>query len=113
MKIEIQKASNTYADTLNAIGTASLLSELTGQQARIRDNGATFSVLCEEGSPPDQWIPPSSGFLFIWRSSKDGPRPLGQTIDYEKQQKFAEVIKKSKATKRAKKTVAEAVRGPG
>ncbi|MCY2977550.1 MAG: hypothetical protein NTU79_02645 [Planctomycetota bacterium] len=90
MKIEIQKASNTYAYTLHAIGLASLLSELMGQRARLRDEGATISVFCDEGQPPDQWHPPSPGFLFIWRSSKDGPRPNGQTIDYETQQKIAE-----------------------
>ena len=109
MKIEIQKASNTYADTLHAVGMASLLSELTGKQARICEHGASFTVSCDDGIQPENWLPPSPGFLFVWRRSKDGARPLGETLDYEQQKQIAETLKKSKATKGAKRSVAQAV----
>jgi len=109
LEILIPKKTGTYADSLCAVGYASLLAELRDSSSNIEDVGHSYRVICEEGTPPEDWKPPSPGFLYIWRRKK-GLRPLGsQVMDYEQEQALAEAAKKSRSIAKAKKKVIEAL----
>lgn len=108
--VAIPKATGTYADTLQAVGTASALQEMTGLSTRIVDGGDRFDVSTECADQSDNWSPPSPGFLYIWRSKKDGSKPRGTDVmDYEKEKEVSELLKKSNASARARRAVAEAI----
>lgn len=83
MKIQIPKCTGTYADTLEAVGTADLLAELTGTQVRVQDAADHFLVCAEGGLPAEDWKPPMPGYPFVFVKDKDGVPPEGWQIDYE------------------------------
>ncbi|MCC7422664.1 MAG: hypothetical protein IT428_20485 [Planctomycetaceae bacterium] len=108
--VAILKATGTYADTLQAVGAASALQEMTGLAAQIVDCGDRFDISIDGSGEGTNWSPPSPGFLYIWRSKKDGSKPRGTDVmDYEKEKELSEQIKKANASSRARRAVAEAV----
>ncbi len=109
MEILIPKKTGTYADALCAIGYASLLTELRRASAHIEDLEHSFRVFCPQGRPPEEWQPPSPGFWYILRKSKDNAPGGTKIIDYEREKAIADAAKKSKASALARKRVAEAL----
>jgi len=95
MNLYIPKTTGTYADTLEAIGTASLIEEISGCRTFIKDIGQTFEIISEKDIPSYNWSPPSPGFFYIWEKSKEKKKPYGQqVIDYEAEKQIAEGLKK-------------------
>jgi hypothetical protein len=84
MEIRIQKKTGTYADALQAIGTADLLRELCGKSPQIVDRGTEFSIIIEQWTP-DRWNPPNPGYPYIWDSQKEKKPPGGDILDYRKE----------------------------
>lgn len=109
MKKLIPKMTGTYADPLCAIGYASLLEEMTASPARIEDRDAYYVVTVQNGDDIDRWPPPTPGFLFIWRKSKEACPRGSNILDYEHEQQIKEQIKKSTATKAAKRNIKAAL----
>lgn len=93
--ISVPKGTGTYADSLRAIGTASLLEDTTRVQTTIRDMGSHFEIECVRDVPAEQWKTPEPGFHYIWRKSKEKERPQGMLVlDYEEQQVRARANRK-------------------
>ena len=68
LTIAVAKRTGTYADTLEAIGTASLLEELHYANVVVRDGGGEFTVTGHNGPAPDSWPPVTPGFPYVWKS---------------------------------------------
>lgn len=58
MKYLVKKKTMTYADTLEAVGLADLLGELTGSNIRLQDLGDSYSLELKEAIKPENWLPP-------------------------------------------------------
>lgn len=82
MTFDVSKTAGTYSDDLQAIGLAALIQEMTGAAARIRDDGANYSV--HSPADPAAWQVPTPGYPYIWDSKlKNGPpKPHGPVLDY-------------------------------
>ncbi|RLB82195.1 MAG: hypothetical protein DRH17_06605 [Deltaproteobacteria bacterium] len=93
MEYKIQKFTGTYADTLEAVGTADLLGELTGVPVRIEDIGDAFRISVVGETAPMDWKPPGPGYPFIFLRNKDGKRPQGRVIDYDEERKKDEAAR--------------------
>jgi hypothetical protein len=104
MKLAIEKKTGTYAETLEAVGMASLLSELGFGAVTMEDEGSQFQLRTSNELPIEQWpehIAP--GYPYIWERSKEPERPTQQRIvDYE-----TEKIKRDAARKAGKKSKAK------
>lgn len=121
---DVPKRTGTYADTLEAIGVASLLDELHYSSVTIRDSGGHFSVIAQNGPHPEAWPPVSPGFPYVWKSESkigagDTPPALPSVLDYiaakeqnERWKKFNESLKKSRASKTALDAGVEAPERP-
>lgn len=109
MEKVVPKLTGTYADPLCAIGYATLLLEMTGASPRIQDRGADFLVTVDDGRAIENWQPPTPGFMYIWRRSKEPQPKKGTVLDYEQEQVIKEAVKKSTATRAAKTKVRQAV----
>jgi hypothetical protein len=90
MELIVQKRTRTYADSLEAVGAADLLSELTGVSARIEDIGPAFRISTGNGVLAEQWKPPRPGYPYIYLRKKDEAPPRGWHLDYESDQKRAQ-----------------------
>jgi len=90
LTIVVAKRTGTYADTLEAIGTASLLEELSYENVILRDTGGEFSISADNGPLPDSWPPVTPGYPYVWKSevtkikvTSAVPRPaIPDVIDY-------------------------------
>lgn len=99
--IEVPKGTGTYADSLRAIGTASLLEEISGTQAIIRDMGTHCQIECPKDVSPEGLKPPSPGFYYIWKKSKEKDKPSGVLVlDYEEEKSRADGQKKGAAKRK-------------
>lgn len=99
--IEVPKGTGTYADSLRAIGTANLLEEISGAQVIIRDMGTHFQVECSMDVLPEGLKPPSPGFYYIWKKSKEKDKLSGVLVlDYEEEKSRADGQKKRAAKKK-------------
>lgn len=86
MKFTVNKTTGTYADTLHAVGLASLTQDLDLGTIRIRDSDGSYSLETSIDISPDQWPSISPGYWYIWLGfEKDGgPKPSwAKTLDYE------------------------------
>ena len=109
---EVAKGTGTYTDSLMAIGTASLLEEISGTQTIIRDMGTHFQIESSADVPDEQWRPPSPGFYYIWRKSKEKEKPHGiRVLDYEEEQ--GRVKAKEKSNKKKKEALNKALEEQG
>lgn len=111
MEKRVPKRTGTYADSLCAIGYATLLEELTGGEALVKDMGAEYVVQCVSEKAEEEWPHPTPGFIYIWRKSEE-QRPPGEWVfDYEQEKELAEAAKKSRtsvtASRRLKDVQAE------
>ena len=110
--MEIPKGTGTYADSLRAIGTAGLLEEATGVGSIIHDMGTHFQIKLSPDVPDEQWRPPSPGFYYIWRKSKEKEKPQGtRVLDYEEEQ--GRVKAKEKSNKKKKEALNKALEEQG
>ncbi len=110
--VEISKGTGTYADSLMAIGAADLLEEVTGAGSIIHNMGTHFQIECSSNVPGEQWRPPSPGFYYVWRKSKEKERPQGtMVLDYEEEQ--GRVKAKEKGTKKKKEALNKALEEQG
>lgn len=110
--VEIPKGTGTYADSLMAIGTAGLFEEVTGVGSIIHDTGTHFQIKCSSDVPDEQWRPPSPGFYYIWRKSKEKEKPQGtMVLDYEEEQ--GRVKAKEKGSKKKKEALNKALEEQG
>lgn len=92
MRFEVPKYTMTYADTLRAVGLASLLEEITGKGVQVQDCGDRFLLDTSELPPFEQWPPISPGYPFIYIKT-DGERPPGNVLDYEREKERADQLK--------------------
>jgi hypothetical protein len=81
MDIKVPKKTGTYADALQAIGTADLLRELCEELPRIIDYGSEFRITVERWRP-DKWKSPNPGYPYIWDSQKEKKPSAGDILDY-------------------------------
>lgn len=110
--VEILKGTGTYADSLRAIGTAGLLEEVAGVGTIIQDRGTHFKIEYSSDMPDVQWRPPSPGFYYIWRKSKEKEKPQGtMVLDYEEEQ--GRVKAKEKSSKKKKEALNKALEEQG
>lgn len=110
--VEIPKGTGTYADSLRAIGTAGLLEEVAGVGTIIQDRGTHFKIEYSSDVPDVQWRPPSPGFYYIWRKSKEKEKPQGtMVLDYEEEQ--GRVKAKEKGSKKKKEALNKALEEQG
>lgn len=93
----VDKQTGTYADTLHAVGLATLLRELSFRSVRINDRGGQFQIHTGD-RPTDHPSHLSAGYPYIWEKSKEPERPAVPFLDYE-----AEKEKRDAARKRGKK----------
>lgn len=92
MRYEIPKRTMTYADSLEAIGLASLLQDITGKGVQVLDSGDRFVLEAGDLPPLAGWPPLSPGYPFIYVKG-DGERPWGQILDYEREREKAEQLR--------------------
>jgi hypothetical protein len=82
----IPACTGTYADALEAIGTASLVRELGYSAVTIREDGGGFVVALKGTGPVAGGAPRqiSPGYPYIWIRTKE-PEPAGCSwvVDYE------------------------------
>ena len=81
MQYLVPKGTLTYADTLEAIGLASLLEEITGKQARLLDLDEGYAVEGPALPEVESWPTLEPGYPFIYLPA-DGGKPLGWVLDY-------------------------------
>lgn len=80
----VPKVTGTYADTLHAIGLASLLEEIGYKGAMIKDGGAQFTVSATGDLTSDNWPQITPGYRYVWEKSKEKePPPALDCLDYE------------------------------
>ena len=77
----VPRGTLTYADTLEAIGLASLLKELTVAEVRLRHTNEGYLVTGEDLPETHLWPPIEPGYPFIYEPI-DGPVPPGWVVDY-------------------------------
>jgi hypothetical protein len=76
--------TGTYADTLQAIGVASLLRECGHEKVVVRGAGGRFEIAVARSLDEDEWKPPSAGFPYVWERSKEPePEHVRLILDYE------------------------------
>lgn len=105
MEISISKKTGTYADALQAIGTADLLREVCGEWPQIIDKGSTFTIVVQK-CQPEKWNPPNPGYPYIWDSQKEPNPPVGDVLDYRaelEKRKAVQEFSKQKIKGRARK----------
>ncbi|MBT9173034.1 MAG: hypothetical protein DDT21_01424 [Syntrophomonadaceae bacterium] len=84
MRYEVTKKTQTYADTMTAVGLASLLAELTNSDFVIQDRGAVYLLEGPDLPSPADWVLIEPGYPYIYLL-KDGKRPAGWVVDYEQE----------------------------
>ncbi|OPY55379.1 MAG: hypothetical protein A4E49_00446 [Methanosaeta sp. PtaU1.Bin112] len=105
----VQKETNTYADALLAVGTADLLNEIYGDEARtsIKDKGDSFEI--EVSSPEglehlDRYTRLDIGYPFV-KQKEDEKIPSGveNIFDYPKNKQIEDAYIKFEKTAGKKK----------
>ncbi|MDI6816614.1 MAG: hypothetical protein QME41_05425 [Actinomycetota bacterium] len=92
MKLNIDKITGTYADTLKAVGLAGLLAEITGHDVRVLNTGSAFVVEGADPGPVEGWPVITPGYPYIF-DSKDSDVPLGWVLDYEREKEKAQAAR--------------------
>jgi hypothetical protein len=108
----IEKRSGTYADDLEAIGWASLMSEHGVKQVEITDDGWCFTVHGKGEIQVDS--DPKLGFWFVADEKNPPPKIADWSLDYaaerakeEAQREFQKATKTAKKKKRGLEKAAE------
>lgn len=86
MRHSVEKKTGTYADTLHAIGLATLFADLGLGRITLRDEGGGYSVSTSTDSDVDSWPEVAPGYPYIWEKSKPegAQKPvLDDVLDYE------------------------------
>ncbi len=81
MRSVVPKGTLTYADTLEAIGLASLFEEITGSQYRLHDLDECYTVEGPDLPAATSWPAIEPGYPFIYLPA-DGVKPTGRVMDY-------------------------------
>lgn len=93
MNVTVYRSTNTYADALEAIGTADLLQEIGFTGVHLRDTGQSFEITTTNELPPEGWPRCSPGFKYVWeRRNEPEPPPWGY-LDYERERAANEAWK--------------------
>jgi hypothetical protein len=96
MRFVVPKVTLTYADTLEAIGLAHLLGEITGARYRLLDLEESYAIEGPDLPAASSWPAIEPGYPFIYLP-KDGTKPAGWILDYlserEKDQRRREFFK--------------------
>ncbi len=108
----VDKTTGTYADTLEAVGWASLMDELGVRAVSIVDEGGRYKV--EGRGEVDFARPATPGFVFVFDAKNAAPASIDDTLDYEKEREKEKVARefreatKKKASKRGTGQAADA-----
>lgn len=94
MSLSIPKKTGTYADTLQAIGLADLLYELSGELPEIIDQGCDFKISTKQWEP-GEWCAPTPGYPYIWDSKKEPKPPSGPFLDYRSEVKKRDILREA------------------
>jgi len=84
MSLSVPKKTGTYADTLQAIGLADLLHELSGEVPQIIDQGCHFKISSNKWEP-GTWSEPKPGYPYVWDSKNEVKPPSGPSLDYRRE----------------------------
>jgi hypothetical protein len=99
---QIEKTSGTYADALEAIGWATLMSEYGLKNIEVRDNGLQFTVSGEGQLCLDHI--PQLGFWFVADEKNPPPKIADWNLDYPAERAKEEAQREfEKAAKAGKK----------
>lgn len=113
MNYHVFKRTMTYADTLEAVGLADLIAELTGSLVRLKDQGELLSLEFDKLPEPENWLPPEPGYPFIYLKT-DGAVPIGWVLDYEKEREKAVQLQNfRRATGKKRKEITQAFQEQG
>jgi hypothetical protein len=116
----VPKRTLTYADTLEAVGRASLLAEIAGPEApavRLRRQDGDCLLEGQELPVLEKWprIDPGYPFIYLKTDDKDGDgRPAGRVLDYEAEREKAGQLRDfRRATGKKKEQLTSALREQG
>lgn len=109
----VPRGTLTYADTLEAIGLASLLRELTDAEVRLRHTDEGYLVTGEDLPEAHLWPPIEPGYPFIYEPN-DGQVPPGWVLDYEQERAKDQRLREfRKATGKKGQQMLQALREQG
>ncbi len=110
LTITVPKRTGTYADILEAVGTASLIEELYYSPVNLKDAGSSFEITGLNGPHPDDWPDITPGYRYVWKQSAEQltPPQLPLVLDYLQQKEQNEVWKKFNEGAKKKSKVAQA-----
>ena len=111
MKHHCVQRTGTYADTLEAIGTATLIKELSGAAPVVTDLNGAFQI---EWEASGLLRPPEPGFPYIWVRKNEPERPvMSDVLDYESERTKRDVYNEWRKTENTSHRVAEALEAHG
>jgi hypothetical protein len=96
MNFVIGKKTGTYAETLEAVGLASLMGELGFGTVNICDKGGEFVLRTSKDPQPGNWpafIQP--GYPYIWENSKEAKPDLPWVVNYEEEKTKRDAVRKA------------------
>lgn len=98
MKVfKIPKATQTYADTLFALGVADLVLSLAEGDVTVKDSGSVYE-LYPEVELDSEWVdqtPISPGYPYLKVKQDDTNAPMvGEVIDYEQEKRIEQTYRK-------------------
>ena len=100
----VDKRTGTYADSLEAIGWGTLMTELGVGKVEIRDEGSRFSVRGD--GDPNLNAGVGLGFWFVVDQKNSAPGIADWTLDYDSERSKEETQRQyEKATKKKNKAV--------
>lgn len=109
----VPRGTLTYADTLEAIGLASLLKELTVAEVRLRHTNEGYLVTGEDLPETHLWPPIEPGYPFIYEPI-DGQVPPGWVVDYAQERAKNQRLREfRRATGKKREQMLQALREKG
>lgn len=90
----IDKSTGTYAETLEALGMATVVRELGFRGARIADHGSHYEISAEETDSVKNASRISVGYPYIWEKRKETERPTIPFLDYEGEKEKRDAARK-------------------
>jgi hypothetical protein len=109
----VPRGTLTYADTLEAIGLASLLKELTVAEVRLRHTNEGYLVTGEDLPETHLWPPIEPGYPFIYEPI-DGQVPPGWVVDYAQERAKDQRLREfRRATGKKREQMLQALREKG
>lgn len=105
------RSTGTYADTLEAIGTATLIEELYGAVPTVTETNGAFLI---EWEPSRIRRSPEPGFPYIWVRKNEPDRPdVSEVLDYESERQKRDAYNEWKKTLNKQKGLSDNLEAHG